>query len=57
MGVVRDYYEILGVDRSADEQTIKGLIGSLRRNIILTPIRGMLWQKKNLRRQQRRMRF
>lgn len=23
MGVVRDYYEILGVDRSADEQTIK----------------------------------
>ena len=23
MGAVRDYYEILGVDRSADEQTIK----------------------------------
>ena len=52
MGVVRDYYEILGVDRSADEQTIKRAYRKLA-----TPIRGMLWQKKNLRRQQRRMRF
>lgn len=46
----RDYYEVLGVDRNADEAALKKHTGSSPKNTILTPIPATKKQKRNSRR-------
>ena len=49
----RDYYEVLGVDKSADASTIKKHITSWPSSIILTSIRAMRRQKRSSRKSTR----
>jgi len=50
MAAKRDYYEVLGVAKNADEKTIKKPIGNWQRNIIRIPMPGIRMQKRNLKR-------
>ena len=45
----RDYYEVLGVDRGADEATLKKAYRKLARSTILILIREIKRRRKNLR--------
>ncbi|EEG89001.1 hypothetical protein COPCOM_03091 [Coprococcus comes ATCC 27758] len=47
MAAKRDYYEVLGVAKNADEKTIKKLTGSWRRSIIRIPMPEIRMQKRN----------
>ena len=45
----RDYYEILGVERTADDQGLKAPIGSWRCNSIRTATRTIMMRRRSLR--------
>ena len=48
MSAKRDYYDVLGIDRNADEKTIKKAYRKLAKNIILIPTPEMRTQQINL---------
>ncbi len=49
----RDYYEVLGVPKNADDAALKKHIAPLLRNITRTVIQEMQRQRKSLRRRQK----
>ena len=53
----RDYYEVLGVDRSADDATIKKAYRQLAKNIIRMQTRETKRQKQNSKRLRRHMQY
>ena len=55
MAEKRDYYEVLGVPKNADEAALKKPIVSLQRNIIPTPILEIKKQKQNLKKHRKPM--
>jgi len=57
MGTKRDYYEILGTSRDADEDTIKKAIEDLPLNIIRIETLGINRLKRNSKKPQRPMRY
>lgn len=52
----RDLYEVLGVDRNADEAAIKKAYRKLAKNIIRMPIQEIKRQSRSSKRPQMRMR-
>lgn len=50
MAAKRDYYEILGIDKNADDNTIKKAYRKLAKNTILTKMPAMPRQRGSLRR-------
>ena len=56
MNAKRDYYEVLGVERTADENAIKKAYRKLARSIIQIPIKEIHRQRKNSKKQQKPMR-
>ena len=57
MAEKRDYYEVLGVDKSATDQDLKRLIVSWLKSITRTPILVIKKPKRNLKRLPKRMRY
>lgn len=55
MAAKRDYYEVLGVSKSADADAIKKHIENLQKNIIRMQIRMIRRRSSAFRRLQRRM--
>ncbi len=55
MSEKRDYYEVLGISRSADSAAIKKHIGNWRKNITRITMQEIRQQKKSLRRSQKHM--
>ena len=49
MAVKRDYYDVLGIDRNADEKTIKKAYRKLAKNIIRIPTPVIRMPQINLR--------
>jgi len=56
MAEKRDYYEVLGVPKTATEAEIKKHSGPLQKNIIRTFIRAIRSVRRNLKRRRRPMR-
>lgn len=50
MGIKRDYYEVLGIDRNADAAAIKKAYRKLAKNIIQIRIRIIRRRSRNLKR-------
>lgn len=53
----RDYYEVLGVNREAEEGAIKKAYRKLAKNIIRIRMQEMLRQSRDLKRLQKHIRF
>ena len=53
----RDYYEVLGVSRDADEAAVKKLTERLQKSIIRIPILTMSRLLKNSKKQPRHIRY
>lgn len=51
----RDYYEVLGVDRNADDATLKRAYRKLAKNITLIQIPEIKMPKQNLKKHPKRM--
>lgn len=51
----RDYYEVLGVDRNADDATLKRAYRKLAKNITLIQIPAIKMPKQNLKKHPKRM--
>lgn len=43
----RDYYEVLGVSKTADAAAIKKHTGNWRKNTIRIPMQETLWQRRS----------
>lgn len=57
METKRDYYEVLGVNREAEEGAIKKAYRKLAKNIIRIRMQEMLRQSRDLKRLQKHIRF